>query len=131
MPYIYDAVESLVTDPPKQNAGTGQCVALIEEYTTVPRPAAATWKQGAVVRGSKTLAKGTAIATFVNGKYPSNASGNHAAFYLSEDANGIWVVDQYAGSGGIRKRHLRFKGEVSKGVYVDPSNNGDAFSVIE
>ena len=65
------------------------------------------------------------------GKYPSNASGNHAAFYLSEDANGIWVVDQYAGSGGIRKRHLRFKGEVSKGVYVDPSNNGDAFSVIE
>ncbi len=131
MPYICDAVDSLVTIPPKPNVGTGQCVALIEAYTNTPKPVASFWKEGVAVRGNLAILKGTAIATFVGGKYLSNATGNHAAFYISQDASGIWVVDQYAGSGGIRKRHLRFKGKKPDGSYVDPSNNGDAFSVIQ
>ena len=130
MSFVYADVDSLVTTPPKPAVGTGQCVALIETYTNVLRPAKDFWKAGAAVRGNATIRKGTAIATFVNGKYSSNASGNHAAFYLSQDATGIWVVDQYAGSHGIHKRHLRFKGKTAAG-YTDPSNNGDAFSVIE
>jgi hypothetical protein len=128
--YVYAGVDALVTTPPKPAVGTGQCVALIEQYTKVPKPAKDFWKAGAAVRGNMALAKGTAIATFINGKYPSNPSGNHAAFYLSQDPIGIWVVDQYVGSNGIHKRHLRFKGKTASG-YVDPSNNGDAFSVIE
>jgi hypothetical protein len=130
VPYVYANVDSLVTTPPKKNVGSGQCVALIEAFTNVPRPAKDFWKAGAAVRGNAALAKGTAIATFTAGRYPSNAAGNHAAFYLSQDPTGIWVVDQYASSNGIHKRHLRFKGKSASG-FVDPSNNGDAFSVIE
>jgi hypothetical protein len=131
MVYVYGDVGMLVTTPPKPNVGTGQCVALIEQYTNVGRPAHLVWRQGTTVRGNLLLKKGTAIATFVDGKYQSHAHGNHAAFYISQDATGIWVVDQYKGSGGIRKRHLRFKGKHPNHAYVDPSNNGDAFSVIE
>jgi hypothetical protein len=69
------------------------------------------------IGGQPTLAKGTAIATFVDGKYQSHSTGNHAARYLSQDAGGIWVIDQYAGSGGIRKRYLRFQGKFPNGAY--------------
>lgn len=128
MAYLYALVDSLVTTPPTPNVGSGHCVPLVQTYAKVPHTSM--WKEGAAVRGNTTLAKGTAIATFVNGRYPNNASGNHAAFYISQDDIGITVVDQYRGSGGIRRRVLRFKGK-NGDRFNDPSNNGDAFSVIE
>jgi len=129
MPYTYSKVDELVTSPPTKNVGTGQCVPLVQKYSTAPT--ATLWRAGDAVRGTQILAKGTAIATFKNGVYANNRHGNHAAFYLSQDLTGIWVVDQYSGSSGIRKRHLRFKGKNAKGEFIDPSNNGDAFSVIQ
>jgi len=131
MPYIYSEVDSLVTTPPTPNIGSGQCVALVEKYAKAPAPANLLWRAGAAVRGNFILTKGTAIATFVKGRYLSHAHHNHAALYVGQDASGIWVVDQYQGSGGIRKRILHFKGKTKSGDYIDPSNNGDAFSVIE
>jgi hypothetical protein len=128
MAYVYSQVDSLVTDPPTANVGTGHCVPLVQQYAQAPLTGM--WKEGKTVKGLFGLAKGTAIATFVGGKYPNNASGNHAALFVSQDASGITVVDQYRGSGGIRKRVLRFKGKIGT-RFVDPSNNGDAFSVIE
>lgn len=77
------------------------------------------------------LKKGTAIATFVNGKYPNHGTGNHAAFYVGQDAAGIIVVDQWSASGTIRKRRLPFLGKDKNGNFITPSNNGDAFSVVE
>lgn len=124
-----------MTTSPQANVGTGQCVALVEAYTNVRRPAATYWQPDGAVRGNAALQRGTAIATFVNGRYPSHPHGNHAALYISQDAKGIWVVDQYIGHGGtasgITKRYLRFKGALPSGTYIDPSNNGDAFSVIK
>jgi hypothetical protein len=67
------------------------------------------------------ITKGTAIAP----------TGNHAALYVSQDSHGLWVVDHYLGSNGIHKRQLRFKGIDGNGKFLDPSNNGDGFSVIE
>jgi hypothetical protein len=128
MSYIYPDVDTL---PGLPAIGNQQCVPLVEHYAKAPAPAALHWREGAVVKGNQTLAKGTAIATFVDGRYPSLPSGNHAALYVSQDASGVWVVDQYFGSNGIHKRLLRFKGKSSDGKYIDPSNNGDAFSVIE
>ena len=127
MPYIYAAVDSLIGKPA---VGNGQCVALVEHYAHAPAPAATRWKAGQVVKGQTHILKGTAIATFVNGRYPSAPTGNHAALYHSQDQHGIWVVDQYVGSHGIHKRLLRFKGKLASGQFIDPSNNGDAFSVI-
>ena len=126
MSYIYEDAESLWKLP---TVGTKQCVALIKQYTKAP--AASLWKEGETVKGNLTLKKGTAIATFVGGKYQSLKTGNHAAFYLSQDASGILVVDQWSGSGTIQKRRLTFRGKDKSGAFIQPSNNGDAFSVIE
>ncbi len=126
MSYLYEDAEKLVDLP---TVGTRQCVALIKEYAKAPPTSL--WKEGKAVKGYMLLKKGTAIATFVTGKYQNHGSGNHAAFYISQDAVGIWVVDQWSTSGTIRKRRLRFKGKKEDGTFIDPSNNGDAFSVIE
>ncbi len=126
MPYVYSDAEKLVDKKP---VGTKQCVALVKHYTSAPQTAR--WKQGEAVKGNTKLKTGTAIATFVKGKYPNRRHGNHAAFYIGQDARGIWVVEQWSGAQIIRKHHLTFKGKNKNGAYVSPSSNGDAFSVIE
>jgi hypothetical protein len=126
MSYIYSEAEDLVGKP---SVGTKQCVALVRQYTQAP--ASSLWREGRVVKGDATIAKGTAIATFVNGRYQSRPSGNHAALYIRQDAAGIWVVDQWSSSGTIRSRRLSFKGKDKEGNFIDPSNNGDAFSIID
>jgi len=126
MAYIYPQVETLIDKPAY---GNQQCAILIQHHADAPLTAK--WKEGTVVRGETLLAKGTAIATFVGGKYPNKSTGNHVAFYLSQDKTGLFVVDQYMGSNGIHQRKLHFKGKTPTGTFVDPSNNGDAFSVIE
>jgi hypothetical protein len=128
MAYVYPDVDLLPGQPAVDDQ---QCVRMVEHYAKAPAPAASRWRQGTAVKGNLTLAKGTAIATFVNGRYPSAASGNHAALYVSQDQAGLWVVDQYLGSNGIHKRVLHFRGKTADGSFNDPSNNGDAFSVIE
>jgi hypothetical protein len=80
------------------------------------------------------LSKGTAIATFVDGKYQSLSHGNHAAFFLRQDAGGIWVMDQWSDDKKkptISSRYLRRKGKDRNGNFVDPSNNADAYSIIK
>ena len=127
-PYVYAAVDSLEGTA---LVGSHQCVALVQ--VEAGAPAASSWTAGDQVRGQSTLAKGTAIATFVNGRYPDLRHGNHAALYISQDAQGIIVMDQWAHDKHkptISSRKLFFKGKDKNGQYIDPSNNGDAFSVI-
>lgn len=116
--------ESLEGQPKK---GNGQCVRLLEAIIT-HMPTAAFWKEGARVKGNFNIPKGTAIATFMNGIYPNHHHGNHAAIYIGQDAQGIWVIDQFVSTKPhyqkINKRLLHFgRHEIS--------DNGDAFSVIE
>ena len=129
MSYIYSNVEDLEgTD----KVGSKQCVALLEHYAKLPHHSV--WKGGIPVLGNLSIAKGTAIATFVNGKYQSHVTGNHAAFYISQDAGGIWIMDQWANDTTkpkVSKRYVRKKGMLPKGGYVDPSNNAEAYSVID
>ena len=129
MSYVYPKVDDLEgTD----KVGSKQCVALLQYYAKLPQTT--TWKEGKSVLDELLLAKGTAIATFVGGKYESLATGNHAAFYVSKDAGGIWVMDQWANMATkpmVSKRYIRRKGKLPKGGYIDPSNNADAYSVIE
>ncbi|RJG07407.1 hypothetical protein D3870_16630 [Noviherbaspirillum cavernae] len=83
------------------------------------------------MKGSLVLAPGTAIATFVKGRYPNQAHGNHAAIYVRQDSAAIYVLDQWKGKSRITIRPLYFKGKDKNGNYIDPSNNADAFSVID
>ncbi len=130
MPYVYPKVDDL---DGHDLVGTRQCVALVQAFAGAPRTAE--WKQGATVRGQWLLAKGTAIATFQDGVYKGRPHGNHAALYLSQDQGGIWVIDQWKNDDPdhtkISRHYLRFKGIGKDGRWVDTSNNGDAFSVIE
>jgi hypothetical protein len=128
MSYVYAKVDDLDGKP---LVGSKQCVAIVQVYANAPNTSQ--WTQGVQAKGNTQLAKGTALATFVDGKYPNLSHGNHAALYVSQDASGIWVMDQWAGDAKkptISKRRMKFKG-MSGTSYVDPSNNGDAMYVIE
>ncbi|HVO74275.1 MAG TPA: BPSL0067 family protein [Ignavibacteriaceae bacterium] len=121
MPYICLVPESY----DGKKVGTGECVAFVQEAASAPNTS--TWKKGAAVRGNLKISKGTAIATFDSaGKYANLKTGNHAAIYVSQDGIGIWVYDQWRAQGAVLKRQIRFKGGAGS-----PSNDGDAFSVIE
>ena len=126
MPYAYDNPNSLEDLP---SVGTKQCVALAKFYAKAPP--SSLWKEGAAVKGNLLLREGTAIATFVDGRYPNRASGNHAALYVGQDAGGIYVIDQWSKVNKIQARKLPFLGKEKQGNWANPSNNGDAFSVVE
>lgn len=131
MPYSYSEVETLEG---LSKVGTKQCVVLVQRYARAPAPTS-TWTQGALVKGNITLKKGTAIATFEDGKYPNRPHGNHAALYISQNAVGIVVMDQWLDDKAkpfVSKRTIRFKGKDKNGKLVGNSgDNGDAYSVIE
>jgi hypothetical protein len=127
--YVYAKVDDLDNT---ELVGSHQCVALVEHYAKAPLTSM--WREGKAVKANLSIAKGTAIATFVNGKYPNHGHGNHAALYVSQDAGGIWVIDQWKGDPKkpqVSKRYIRSKGKGKNGTFIDPSNNADAFSLIE
>ncbi|WP_234383666.1 BPSL0067 family protein [Paracidovorax avenae] len=126
MPYVYNNPKALEGKP---SVGNKQCVALVKFYAKAP--ASSLWREGASVKGNMLLREGTAIATFVDGRYPNHASGNHAALYVGQDAGGIYVIDQWSKVNKIQARKLRFLGKDKHGGWTNPSNNGDAFSVVE
>jgi hypothetical protein len=130
MAYIYIQVDNLQGT---KLIGTHECVALVQHYARAPTTTL--WRQGLTVRGNPAIKKGTAIATFVDGKYPRLGHNNHAAFYISQDAGGITVMDQWRGDKTnkptVSTRYIPFRGKNKDGTYLRPSNNADAFSIIE
>ena len=69
---------------------SGECVSLVKRMCA-GMPATSTWKKGIAVKGSGTLARGTAITTFnAQGRYHG-----HAAIYIRQDKTAIEVWDQY------------------------------------
>ena len=100
----------------------GQCVSYVKAVC-VTLPATASWKRGSAVKDNDKVVPGTVIATFNDlGKYEG-----HAAVYVSQNAVGITVYDQYV-TGPVPKpvgqRVLRW-GALGR------SNNGDNFHVVE
>lgn len=101
----------------------GQCVRFVQVATNIGHTTG--WTQGEHVQKATYIAKGTVIATFVNGHYPTDDLGKHAAIYISHDQYGIQVWDQYRGK-AVGKRTIAYK-------EGDPyrSNDGDTFYVVE
>jgi hypothetical protein len=101
----------------------GQCVSYVKQV--VPGlPQTLLWSKGEQVKSAKSsISPGTVIATFNSGgKY-----FGHAAIYVSHDAAGISVYDQYMtppSPKGIGPRLLRWG---AGGL----ANNGDNFYVVE
>jgi hypothetical protein len=131
-PFIYAKVDDLEGQAKVSNKS---CASLVQWYTKAPGDAKETWREGIKVRGNEgKIKKGTAVATFVNGRYPRTLHNKHAALYIEQDASGIWVMDQWEDDTSkptISKRRMAFKGTHPNSTsYIDPSNNGDALSVI-
>lgn len=134
MPHVYKEVKKLEGHA---LVGAGDCVELIKAFAPglqgMPTGA---WREGErVVDVARTLAPGTAIATFENGKYPHRPHGQHAAFFLQSAGAGIWVIDQWRGDSiqkpNVSARHIERRGKTKDGKWKDPSNNAEAFSVIK
>jgi hypothetical protein len=134
MPSVYKEVRSL-----EHHAlvGSGDCVELIKAFAPglIGKPTSA-WRPGAtVIEVASTLQPGTAIATFEQGHFPHRSTGQHAAFFVASAGAGIYVIDQWKGDPKnkpyVSMRHIERKGKKKDGSFVDPSNNAEAFSVIE
>lgn len=149
MPYIYTEVDLLLRKP---FVNDGDCVDLIKELVPgLRRVSTQAWKQGANLMearmAGKVFPRGTAIATFENGRYPQRCSGNyngtgqscrHAALLLRVDPSGIWVMDQYRGDPGrsfIEKRLIAVPPprlqKFADGTWRNAGNNANAYYVIE
>lgn len=116
---------------PKQSlgkpVGNGQCVAFVERAANTPRTPS--WRRGAQVKGSPALAAGTAIATFDASRSHGNHTDgrSHAAIYVSQNAQGIVVYDQWVGQ-PVHQRTIAFRDSSYKGHAV---NDGNQFYVID
>ncbi len=125
-PYIAKPSDLVARSTP---FGNGQCVALVRAVADVPNHSL--WREGAkladAIRTTGGIADGTAIATFFNGVYPSQATGNHAAIFVSAaaDFTSVVVFDQWAG----QSPHFRTL------IFDRPGNHSasdraEAFSII-
>jgi hypothetical protein len=128
MPYFVPDVRSLEGKP---LVGKGDCVELIKELVPGLQGKSTTaWRQGARVLDTTALLPGTAIATFVDGRYPDNESGQHAALFVAYAGKAIWVMDQWKGDKRKPAVSMRM-------IYPKPpqggslSNSSQAFYVIE
>ncbi|CAN5868555.1 hypothetical protein BH11PLA1_BH11PLA1_15050 [soil metagenome] len=132
MPFIasLDAVNRTTA-----TVGNGHCVKLVQALL----PAIGTtpmWRPGAAVASG--LAAGTAIATFVKGKYENDAihHRSHAAIYLRHVGTNIEVFDQYIGK-APSKRTIGARGAdnctTPKGnpKFCFWTNDADRYFVIE
>ncbi len=135
MPHVYREVDRLQGQPV---VDSGNCVSLIKAYAPgLVGQSTLVWREGARVLDSPNLERGTAIATFESGRYPRRnaGQGNHAAFFLWHGSDGFWIMDQYRYGNPPRlhigKRFIPKRGKNKDGTYRDPSNNAEAFSVIE
>lgn len=132
MSFIYREVAGLQNTA---KVGTKECVALIQHYLPEVGPSSG-WTEGVAVLGNKNLDAGTAIATFVNGRYPNHRHGNHAAFFVAEGVDGFWVMDQWRDDERkplVSKRFIRAKGRkaLANGAWPGGGDNAFAYSVIE
>lgn len=136
MRYVYPMAGALQNKP---KVGNGDCVALVRHFANAPNHLM--WKAGDAVLDNKDIVPGTAIATFVKGRYPSHSKGNHAAFFLRHGApgTGFYVIDQWIDADGRGKKPFitsrfinnRHKQQNKDGSWPGASDNAQAFSIIE
>ena len=107
-----------------KKVGSGDCVALVQ--TIANAPSTAIWRPGIqVVTASSTLiTKGTVIATLTDGFYPTPPSDGHAAIYLGQDHDNIYVLDQWVGQ-PVHYRKISYLASLIK------RDDASAFFVVE
>jgi hypothetical protein len=150
MPFVYRGYANLPTAP---KVDTGECARLVQHY--LPNIGhTTTWKPGervldVLMRGGR-IEPGTAVATFVRGRYPQSGH-RHAAFFervitaCSYDPKlkvcpikGFVLIDQWNPKPGdqprptIRRCTINLQGKMmGDGSFPRVSDNAEAFYIIE
>ncbi len=129
MPYICPNLRLV-----EEQAADADCVALIR--SNVPGLggcAPSGWRKGAAVVGEQRIARGTAIATFENGRYANRRGFDHAAIFLEYAGTGIWVLEQRDGDDGdaVQRSFIPTGQAGHDGEFANPGKTAAAFSVIE
>ena len=134
MPFIIPRVRDLIGLP---HEGEGDCVTLIKNLAPGLKGLPTTcWQAGTRVLDVKNVVPGTAIATFIDGKYPRKFTGNHAAFFWGYSGDEIWVIEQFKNNskaGTIDFRLIHRPQRLRNGTFArqTPSNNPQMYYVIE
>jgi hypothetical protein len=121
MPFVLPKPEDHVGESYENAKGNTECVEFAKAVIHgLPTPAKDRWKSGLPLVGNESsLIIGTLIATFdANGNYPSQSTGNHAAFFVRKDHDMLVVVDQYKGSGGVKVSRYRYLDDKSRSALV-------------
>lgn len=128
MPFIMPNARSLQGHP---LVGKGDCVELVKGMVPgLIGHSTQDWRPGKRVLDTTDLPVGTAIANFVNGRYPKHDTGQHAAIFLGYDGkSAIWVMDQWKGD--KYKPHVSARIIYSNRPGATLSNSAEAFYVIE
>lgn len=97
-----------------------ECVSFTKAVSGTP--CTACWREGLPVVGNS-IPPGTAIATFVNGRYPQANVAENSGIYLYPGPNGIIMIDQWPDN-LARAREVRTGGGPGR------SNDANAYSII-
>lgn len=107
--------------------GRTECVELIKGL--LGAPSTTLWKEGRKLRPhADEIEPGTAIATFVDGRYPnSRRRGNkHAAIFLRATEGGIYVLDQFAHQAAVKERFIPWQHPRDRRA----ANNASSYSTV-
>jgi hypothetical protein len=138
MPFIID-VGKIQQTPEAYNGPWGtQCVALVQMASAAAGssnpPNSKLWRQGIHVReaAAGAIVKGTVIATFIDGTYPT-IDPRHAAVYLSHDDKCIRVIDQWVGQPTPKEtRPLTYRDlPTDRPLGLKDVDNGELYFVVE
>lgn len=119
----YTVAFPLFTD----DRGRSECVELIKGLLGAPRTAL--WREGRKLKSNADeIQPGTAIATFVNGRYPNwqRRGSKHAAIFLRATDSGIYVLDQFAHQRSVKERFIPWHHPRDR----SPSNNASSYSTV-
>lgn len=106
-----------------------ECVALVKQ--AIPEIGrAANWRHGTKIDGynDPPLEPGTALATFKDGKYQNDPTGNHSGIFLRYDRDngrdGFWLLEQMRGQ-PPHERFIRFSA-----LNQYPTSQAQNYSVV-
>jgi hypothetical protein len=118
MAYVAQSLDQRIGSTTTWVGVNSECVALVRAWSNAPPSGG--WVAGQRVRGNgNSIARGTVIATFVDGHYEG-----HAAIFLGETGDGIRVYDQW----NAQKPHERTIYYAGTRRFV---NDGDNYYVVE
>lgn len=107
--------------------GRTECVELIKGL--LGAPATTLWREGRKLKSNADrIEPGTAIATFINGRYPNaqRRGSKHAAIFLRAGEGGIWVLDQFAHQKTAKERFIPWHHPSDR----RPANNASSYSTV-